>query len=109
MCTWLQMGDANAFKATVASVQRSFVSHMRLPDGIALNEALLENLFMILISILNRFPIFIIGKPGSSKSLAMQLIQVCDGIERGRSLRRTVVNHASSLTHVVKLTFSLLS
>ena len=78
MCTWLQMGDANAFKATVTSVQRSFVSHMRLPDGIALNEALLENLFMILISILNRFPIFIIGKPGSSKSLAMQLIQVCD-------------------------------
>lgn len=43
-------------------------------DGIALNEALCENLFMILISILNCVPIFVIGKPGSSKSLAMGLI-----------------------------------
>lgn len=38
-------------------------------------QALLENLFMILVSILNKIPIFIIGKPGSSKSLAMELVQ----------------------------------
>jgi hypothetical protein len=47
---------------------------MKLDEGIALNEAILENLFMLLISILNNIPIFVIGKPGSSKSLAMGII-----------------------------------
>ena len=48
---------------------------MNLGEGIALNEALCENLFMMLVSVLNQIPIFVIGKPGSSKSLAMELIQ----------------------------------
>jgi hypothetical protein len=74
-CVWMEMEDPRAFQAVVFQVQRRFVSHMKLQDGIALNEALLENLFMILVSILNRIPIFIIGKPGSSKSLAVELVQ----------------------------------
>lgn len=44
------------------------------PRGIALNEALCENLFMIFVSILNKIPIFIVGPPGTSKSLAIDLI-----------------------------------
>ena len=49
--------------------------HRIVGEGIALNEALCENLFMILVSLLNQIPIFVIGKPGSSKSLAMSKIQ----------------------------------
>ena len=55
--------------------QHAFVQQMNLGEGIALNEALCENLFMILVSLLNQIPIFVIGKPGSSKSLAMSKIQ----------------------------------
>lgn len=73
-CRWLQL-DPNAFVSVLDETQRDFVRHMNLGDGIALNEALCENLFMIMVSILNDIPIFVIGKPGSSKSLAMNLIQ----------------------------------
>ena len=72
--TWLDI-DAKCFDEVLRRVQTSFVSNMNLEEGIALNEALLENLFMMLVSVLNRIPIFVIGKPGSSKSLAMGLIQ----------------------------------
>ncbi|KNC55646.1 uncharacterized protein AMSG_01915 [Thecamonas trahens ATCC 50062] len=71
---WLKL-DANAFATVLDETQRAFVSHMKLGDGIALNEALCENLFMILVSVLNSIPIFVVGKPGSSKSLAMELVQ----------------------------------
>ena len=47
---------------------------MQLPDGIALNKAIRENIFAIIPCIINKIPIFICGKPGCSKSLAIQLI-----------------------------------
>eukprot|EP00466_Bigelowiella_natans_P005499 jgi/Bigna1/142947/aug1.74_g17655 len=72
-CTWLDL-NARVFGKTVDEVMRSFVRHVHLGPGIALNDALLENLFMIMVSILNQIPIFVVGKPGTSKSLAMKLI-----------------------------------
>jgi hypothetical protein len=48
---------------------------MDLGEDIALNEALRENLFMLLVSIMNQIPILLIGKPGCSKSLAMGVLQ----------------------------------
>jgi E3 ubiquitin-protein ligase RNF213 len=48
---------------------------MNVPVGIAVNQALRENVFMMLTCILNQIPLFVVGKPGSSKSLAMQLIR----------------------------------
>jgi hypothetical protein len=71
---WLKL-EVSAFNSILEETQREFVSKMSLGDGIALNEAILENLFMILVSVLNQIPIFVIGKPGSSKSLAMGLVQ----------------------------------
>ena len=65
----------SSFEEVLQEVQKSFVSNMKFPKGIALNEALCENVFMILVSVLNQIPIFIIGKPGTSKSLAVELIQ----------------------------------
>jgi hypothetical protein len=73
LAPWLRI-DRVHFVATLEKTQKSFVKHMHLSDGIALNEALCENLFMMLVSVLNTIPIFVIGKPGSSKSLAMRLL-----------------------------------
>ena len=38
------------------------------------NEALLENVLVMIVCILTRIPLFLIGAPGTSKSLAVQLI-----------------------------------
>ena len=40
----------------------------------AANEALLENVLVMIVCILTRTPLFLIGVPGSSKSLAIHLI-----------------------------------
>ncbi|KAJ7381012.1 hypothetical protein OS493_004607 [Desmophyllum pertusum] len=48
---------------------------MELPQGTAKNAALRENVFVMLVCILNRIPVFVVGKPGCSKSLSMQIIR----------------------------------
>ena len=45
-----------------------------LEKGIAKNKTLLENLFAIFVCLNTKIPLFIIGKPGCSKSLSAQLI-----------------------------------
>ena len=50
------------------------VNNIILPPGIAKNKPLLENIFSLFCAILTKIPIFIIGKPGSSKSLSVHLI-----------------------------------
>ncbi|KAL4235117.1 hypothetical protein ACF0H5_006755 [Mactra antiquata] len=55
--------------------QADILRRMKLPTGIARNTALQENVFVILVCIFNRIPIFVVGKPGCSKSLAMQFIR----------------------------------
>ena len=54
--------------------QTCLVNHMKVPDHIARNAALKENLFMMYVCIQLKIPLFIIGKPGSSKSLARSII-----------------------------------
>ena len=48
---------------------------MSLGPNIARNAALRENVFMIAICIELRIPLFLVGKPGSSKSLAKSIVQ----------------------------------
>jgi hypothetical protein len=55
--------------------QLGYLSRMKIEAGTARNEALRENVFVLLVSILNRIPVFLVGKPGCSKSLSMQLIE----------------------------------
>ena len=50
------------------------VCRMNLPPKIALNQALMENIFAIVPCILNKIPVFVCGKPGCSKSLAINII-----------------------------------
>ncbi len=47
---------------------------MKLGANIAKNAALRENVFMMVICIELRIPLFLIGKPGSSKSLAKSIV-----------------------------------
>eukprot|EP01084_Bolivina_argentea_P161756 281551_1 len=48
---------------------------LTIPDGIALNRAFKENLFVMLVGIARKIPTVIVGKPGSSKTLAMVTLQ----------------------------------
>ena len=47
---------------------------MKLGANIARNAALRENVFMMVICIELRIPLFLVGKPGSSKSLAKSIV-----------------------------------
>ena len=47
---------------------------MTLGPNIAKNAALRENVFMMAICIELRIPLFLVGKPGSSKSLAKSIV-----------------------------------
>ena len=55
-------------------IQNIIADSVDLEKGIAKNRALLENLFSIFVCLNTKIPLFIIGKPGSSKSLSAQLI-----------------------------------
>ena len=54
--------------------EKYVVDNIELEKGIAKNRALLDNIFSLFVAINNKVPIFIVGKPGCSKSLSVQLI-----------------------------------
>ena len=58
------------FEAIIKSCQGVFIDEMKLENTIAKNDALNENVWMMAICIELRIPLFLVGKPGSSKSLA---------------------------------------
>ncbi|CAF3699069.1 unnamed protein product [Rotaria sordida] len=44
------------------------------PDGVAINQAVREHIFSIVVSIATRTPLCIIGAPGQSKTLSFQIV-----------------------------------
>ena len=62
------------FNSMSFSCQEAFLSSMVLGPNIARNAALRENVFMMAVCIQLRIPLFVVGKPGSSKSLAKSII-----------------------------------
>ena len=58
----------------VCRCQRGFLKDIQLGQNIARNTALSENVFMMAICTELRIPLFVVGKPGSSKSLAKDVI-----------------------------------
>ena len=69
--------------------EKYVLSNIELGKGIAQNRALLDNIFALFVSINNKIPIFIVGKPGSSKSLSVQLInRAMKGEDSNKSLFR---------------------
>ena len=67
--------DVDFVKAIYNKEVESYLKAMDIPKGIAHNESLKENIFVILVSICNGIPVIISGKPGCSKTLAVNLIQ----------------------------------
>ncbi|XP_052809415.1 E3 ubiquitin-protein ligase RNF213-like, partial [Mya arenaria] len=58
----------------IESCQQVFLDNVSLDNNIAKNSALRENVFMMAICIELRIPLFLVGKPGSSKSLAKTIV-----------------------------------
>ncbi len=58
----------------ISVIQDLFLSGVPLGETIARNNALKENVFMMVICIELRIPLFLVGKPGSSKSLSKTLV-----------------------------------
>ena len=54
--------------------QNDYLRRMEFPEEIAKNEALKENVFAMLVCIVNKIPILVCGKPGCSKTLAISLL-----------------------------------
>jgi hypothetical protein len=60
---------------TLPIIEEYFIANnIDIPEGIAKNNALLENLFALFVCINNKIPLFIVGKPGCSKSLSVEYI-----------------------------------
>ncbi|KAM6377190.1 E3 ubiquitin-protein ligase RNF213 [Pluvialis apricaria] len=58
----------------ISLMQDLFLNGVYLRDTIARNLALKENVFMMVICIELKIPLFLVGKPGSSKSLAKTIV-----------------------------------
>ncbi|XP_043570814.1 E3 ubiquitin-protein ligase rnf213-alpha-like isoform X1 [Chiloscyllium plagiosum] len=58
----------------IVHCQNVFMKNINTRETIAKNEALNENVFLMVICIELRIPLFLVGKPGSSKSLAKTVV-----------------------------------
>ncbi|CAM2726708.1 unnamed protein product [Rotaria socialis] len=62
-------------KAILEREQKKLIDEMmELPTGTAPNRSLRDNIFVLFACIINRIPLFLCGKPGSSKSSAVQIV-----------------------------------
>lgn len=66
----------STFEKLLFTEQQDILSRMdfSVHPNIAHNGALMENVFISFVCIILKLPVFIVGKPGNSKSLAMQLL-----------------------------------
>ncbi len=66
---------ADLYKGVISACQDVFINELTsLGSTIAKNDALKENVWMMTICIELRIPLFLVGKPGSSKSLAKTVV-----------------------------------
>ena len=63
------------FRNKLKLTEEWYLDILDIPDGIALTRSLKESLFVILVSILTKTPIILIGPPGSSKTLAVRILE----------------------------------
>ena len=54
--------------------QNRLMKQLRIPDDMAHNRALKDNLFVLFSCIINHIPVFLCGKPGASKTSAVQIL-----------------------------------
>uniref|UniRef100_UPI00398F666A E3 ubiquitin-protein ligase rnf213-alpha-like isoform X2 n=1 Tax=Pristiophorus japonicus TaxID=55135 RepID=UPI00398F666A len=63
-----------AIQTQIVKCQDCLLDRIKTRETIAKNEALKENVFLMVICIELRIPLFLVGKPGSSKSLAKTVV-----------------------------------
>ncbi|XP_043958780.1 E3 ubiquitin-protein ligase rnf213-beta isoform X1 [Gambusia affinis] len=63
-----------ALQEEISSCQHLFLKNVQTRETIAKNIALKENVFLMVVCIELRIPLFLVGKPGSSKSLAKTVV-----------------------------------
>ena len=68
--SWLRGSMLKLIKATM----KSLCGKLQVEEGVAMNQALQENLYVTMICIFNKIPVFVVGKPGSSKTLTLQVL-----------------------------------
>ncbi|XP_076138840.1 E3 ubiquitin-protein ligase RNF213-like isoform X1 [Alosa pseudoharengus] len=61
---------SEAISTEIESCKKVFIDHVDCPGSVAKNDALKENVFMMVVCMNLRIPLFLVGKPGSSKSLS---------------------------------------
>ena len=66
--------DFTILQYEIVRSQQLILDEMAISPNIAKNNALRENVFMMFVCIELKIPLFVIGKPGSSKSLAKSII-----------------------------------
>ncbi|PAA90242.1 hypothetical protein BOX15_Mlig007869g1 [Macrostomum lignano] len=67
--------NADELCKEIEIVQANFIRFMKCPPKTAVNLALRENIFVLFCCIYARVPVFLVGKPGCSKSLAVSIIR----------------------------------
>ena len=62
-----------ALENLLEATKQQFCQRFLVEEGIALNRALSENLFVMVVCMLNKIPVFCVGPPGGSKTLSLQV------------------------------------
>ncbi|CAF1040574.1 unnamed protein product, partial [Didymodactylos carnosus] len=72
----LILGENNFLTKFILDNEEKKLIHnrMEISPSTALNRALCNNIFVFLACVVNRIPLFLCGKPGSSKSSAVQIV-----------------------------------
>ncbi|XP_074672203.1 E3 ubiquitin-protein ligase rnf213-alpha-like isoform X1 [Strix aluco] len=65
---------ASLLQQEIELCQEVFLDNLSVPEATACNDALRENIFMIVVCMDLRVPLFLVGKPGSSKSLSKTIV-----------------------------------
>ncbi|XP_034144887.1 E3 ubiquitin-protein ligase rnf213-alpha isoform X2 [Esox lucius] len=74
ICKFFPKVIPKKMKQEISLMQDLLLSGVPMGETIARNKALKENVFMMVICIELRIPLFLVGKPGSSKSLSKTLV-----------------------------------
>ena len=90
--------------AILCSCQEAFLENMELGDNIAHNAALRENVFMMAVCVELRIPLFVVGKPGSSKSLAKSIIAES---MKGQNSKKDFLKNFKSVSSIYSLCYQL--
>ena len=71
----LDNGKETFYSEILKNEEKFIINQVELKSGIAENRPLRDNIFLLFVAINLNIPIFIIGKPGSSKTLSVNLLQ----------------------------------